>query len=65
VSRFEIEGTTLLSWSTRVEAQTQAEAIEQAQRIAGLVEGSAEALSVHSLHHRITRCQNGAGEDQA
>lgn len=60
--RFKIEGTTLMSWSARIEASTRAEAIEQAQALVAQME-EPDPLSVHTLHHRITRCDAGATED--
>jgi len=61
--RFEIEGTTLMSWSAQIEADTRAEAIEQAQGLVALME-EPHPLSVHTLHHRITRCDASVSVDE-
>jgi hypothetical protein len=60
--RFEIEGTTLMSWSARIDAPTRAEAIEQAQALVAQMEDP-DPLAVHTLHHRITRCNAGDSPD--
>lgn len=54
--RFKIEGTTLMSWSAQVEAESAAEAIELAQGLVGLMEEPADSLAVHTRHHRIRHC---------
>ena len=57
--RFEIEGTTLMSWTAHIEADTRAEAIELAQKLVSEMEEPVESLVVHTLHHRIRHCEVG------
>jgi hypothetical protein len=60
--RFEIEGTTLMSWSARIEANTRADAIEQAQALVARME-EPQPLAVQTLNHRITRCDASVTDD--
>jgi hypothetical protein len=52
---YEIEGTTLLSWTIRVQARNEGEATEEAQRIAAWVEMSSSLATLHGRQHRIVR----------
>lgn len=54
---FEVEGTTLLSWTMRIRAQNEREAVEEAQRIATWVEISSSMATVNGTHVRIVRCR--------
>jgi hypothetical protein len=62
MARFDIEGTTLMSWSARIEADTRAEAIERAQALVARME-EPQPLSIQTLNHRITRCELSVPED--
>jgi hypothetical protein len=61
--RFDIEGTTLMSWNARIEADTRAEAIERAQALVAQME-EPQPLSIQTLHHRITRCELFVPDDE-
>jgi hypothetical protein len=44
---FEVDGTTLLSWTIRVRAHNERDALDEAQRIATWVEISSSLATVH------------------
>jgi hypothetical protein len=53
MGRFEIEGTTLLSWTLRVKARSEGEALEEAQRVATWIDISSSLVTVNGVQHRI------------
>ena len=55
MAEFEIEGTTLLSWKTRIQAHSESEAREEAQRIAGRIEIPSGVATVEVPQHFIRR----------
>jgi hypothetical protein len=54
---FEVEGMTLLSWTTRIAARDEAEACELAQRLGQRTQAPASAVKVDTLGHRVAGCQ--------
>ena len=54
---FEVEGMTLLSWTTRIEARDEAEALELAQRLADWTQAPSTVVNVDTLSHRVASCQ--------
>jgi hypothetical protein len=54
---FEVDGTTLLNWTIRVQAHNEGDALEEAQRIAAWVEISSSLARVHGAQHRIASCR--------
>lgn len=54
---FEVEGLTLLSWTTRIEARDEAEALEIAQRLADWSRAPGTVVTVETLSHRVASCQ--------
>lgn len=54
---FRIEGTTLVSWTVRVEANGEAEAAASARRAAGGLGGLNPDLAVNDVRHRVSRCR--------
>lgn len=61
---FEVDGTTLLSWTMRIHAQNEREALEEAQHIATRVEISSSLATVHGAQHRIVRCRVTDSENE-
>jgi hypothetical protein len=57
MGRFEIEGTTLLSWTLRVEARSESEALEEAQRAASWIDLPSSPVTVSGAQHRIALCR--------
>jgi hypothetical protein len=57
VETFDVEGTTLLSWTIRVQGHDGGEAMDEAQRIAGWVEIASSLATVNGKHFRIVRCR--------
>jgi len=55
---FRIEGTTLVAWTTRVDAGSEPEAIERAPRDAFRLAGLAGDLAVNDVRHRVSRCRD-------
>ena len=53
---FEVEGMTLLSWTTRIAARDEAEACELAQRLGQRTQAPASAVKVDTLGHRVAGC---------
>ena len=52
---FEVEGTTLVSWTIRVQAYNEGESLEEAQRIAGWLDLSSSIATINGAQHRIVR----------
>jgi hypothetical protein len=59
---FEVEGMTLLSWTTRIEARDEAEALELAQRLADWTQTPPTVVKVDTLSHRVASCQLAAAK---
>ncbi len=57
---FEVEGMTLLSWTTRIAARDEAEARELAQRLGQRGQAPASAVRVDTLGHHVASCQPSA-----
>jgi hypothetical protein len=53
MERFEVEGTSLLSWTIRVQAHNEREAVEEAERIARWVDVPSSLATVNAAQHRI------------
>jgi hypothetical protein len=54
---FEVEGMTLLSWTTRIEARDEAEALEIAERLADWTQAPSTLVKVDTLSHRVASCR--------
>jgi len=54
---FEVEGMTLLSWTTRIEARDEAEALAIAERLADWTQASSTVVKVETLSHRVASCR--------
>jgi hypothetical protein len=54
---FEVEGTTLLSWAIRVQAHTERDALQEAERIAGWIDFPPNLAAVRKPQHRIAGCR--------
>jgi hypothetical protein len=52
---FEVEGTTLVSWTVRVQAHNESESLEEAQRVVGWIDLSSTLATIRCAHHRIVR----------
>jgi len=52
---FEVEGTTLVSWTICVQAHNEGEALDEAQRIAGWIDLSSSLATINLAQHRIVR----------
>jgi hypothetical protein len=55
LERFGVEGTSLLSWTIRVQAHNEREAVEEAERIAGWVDVPSSLVTVKAAQHRIVK----------
>jgi hypothetical protein len=55
LEQFEVEGTSLVSWTIRVQAHNEREAVERAERIAGWIDLPYSVVTVKAAQHRITR----------
>ncbi len=53
MENFEVEGTSLVSWTVRVKARDAREAVEQAERIAGWIELPSSLVTLKAAQHRI------------
>ncbi|HSD27610.1 MAG TPA: hypothetical protein VLL75_09925 [Vicinamibacteria bacterium] len=58
MERFDVEGTTLLSWTVQVQAPNELEAREEAQRIARWIDFPSGLASFHRAEHRIAGCRS-------
>jgi hypothetical protein len=54
---FEVDGTTLVDWTMRVQAHNEGEALEEAQRIATRVDMWSRLATVNLAHPRVVRCR--------
>ncbi|MGE5125099.1 MAG: hypothetical protein ACM3PV_02325 [Betaproteobacteria bacterium] len=54
---FEVEGMTLLSWTTRIAARDEADARELAQRLGQRTQAPVSAVKVDTLGHRVASCR--------
>jgi hypothetical protein len=54
---YEIDETTLLGWTVRVQAHNEAEASEKAQRIASWIDIWSSLATVDGAQHRIAGCR--------
>jgi hypothetical protein len=54
---FEVDGTTLLSWTMRVRAHNERDALDEAQRIATWVEIPSSLATVHGGQYEIAHCR--------
>jgi hypothetical protein len=61
---FEVEGMTLLSWTVKIDARDEAEALEIAQRLADWSKAPTTVVTVETLSHRVASCERAlaAGE---
>ena len=57
MEQFEVDGTTLLSWTIRVQAHNEGEALEEAQRVAHGIDISSSLATLNLAQHRIARCR--------
>jgi hypothetical protein len=53
VENFKIEGTTLLSWTSQIQAPNEREAREEAHRLAGWIDLPSSLATFHRREHRI------------
>jgi hypothetical protein len=61
---FEVEGMTLLSWRTKIEARDEAEALEIAQRLADWSKAPNTVVTVETLSHRVASCQRAVASGE-
>ncbi len=57
---FEVEGMTLLSWTTRIAARDEAEARDLAQRLGQRTQAPASAVKVDTVGHHVASCRPSA-----
>jgi hypothetical protein len=57
---FEVEGMTLLSWTAKIEARDEHEALEIAQRLAEWGQAPPTVVKVDTLSHRVASCHLAA-----
>ena len=50
---FEVEGTTLVSWTVRVHAHNERESLEEAQRVVGRIDLTSTLATINCAQHRI------------
>jgi hypothetical protein len=53
MERFDVEGTSLVSWTIRLHAHDEREAVEEAERIAGRIGMRSSLATVNAAQHRI------------
>ena len=53
MERFEVEGTSLVSWTIRVQAHDEREAVKEAERIAGRIDLRSRLATVDAAEHRV------------
>jgi hypothetical protein len=53
MERFEVEDTSLLSWTIRVQAHNEREAVEEAERIGRWIALPSSLATVNAAQHRI------------
>jgi hypothetical protein len=58
VERYAVEGSTLLGWTIHVDANGPGEAVEEAQRIASLIDVPQLQMKIHGVDHSVVRCQD-------
>jgi hypothetical protein len=63
---FEVEGMTLLSWTVKIDARDEAEALEIAERLADWSKAPTSVVTVETLSHRVASCERAlaAGEQR-
>jgi hypothetical protein len=61
---FEVEGMTLLSWTVKIDARDEAEALEMAQQLADWSKAPTTVVTIETLSHRVASCERAlaAGE---
>jgi len=52
---FEVEGTTLVTWTVRVQAHNESESLEEAQRVVDRIDLSSPLATIDCAQHRIVR----------
>jgi hypothetical protein len=57
MEHFDVDGTTLLRWTIKVQAPNEREAQEEAQRIAGWVDIPSSMATFQATEHRIAGCR--------
>lgn len=62
---FEVEGMTLLCWTTRIAARDESEARELAQRLGHRTQAPASAVKVDTLGHHVASCRPSASRGGA
>lgn len=53
MERFEVDGTSLVSWTIQVQAPNEREAVEEAKRIAGWIDPPSGMVTVNAAQHHI------------
>jgi alcohol dehydrogenase class IV len=64
LKQFAVEGTSLVSWTIRVKAEDEREAVEKAECIAGWIDMPAGVATVHAAEHRVVSWGQTAAEGQ-